>query len=228
MFAPEQIDQIENGQPLLVVAPEAGPQVVVPKARPDKLRPGKPDKRKQASVSVRNWLRIDQDGNTSMIQADKYKLAHKLGVQVRDLRILDPALASTYPSAILCRERALIVNLEHIKVIITTTYVLVINPEDENVLPFITELKQKLAQPTINVSASYPGALNEVASKPSALPAGRQNAKLEGLAALNMPFELKALEVCLDSVSAAVMCNLVRSTPHVVCTPCFHMDSCGF
>jgi hypothetical protein len=33
-------------------------------------------------------------------------------------------------------------------VIITTNYVLVMNPEDENVLPFITELKMKISQPS--------------------------------------------------------------------------------
>jgi hypothetical protein len=33
-------------------------------------------------------------------------------------------------------------------VIITTNNVLVMNPEDENVLPFITELKMKISQPS--------------------------------------------------------------------------------
>jgi magnesium transporter len=83
-------------------------------------------------------LRIDQHGETGMMQADKWKLTHKLGVQGRDLRIMDPSLATSYPSAILCRDKALVVSLEHIKVIITTSAVLVMNPEDENVLPFIT------------------------------------------------------------------------------------------
>ena len=54
--------------------------------------------------------------------------------QLRDLRLLDPQLALSYPSAILCREKALVVNLEHIKCIITTTYVLVLNADQENVI----------------------------------------------------------------------------------------------
>jgi hypothetical protein len=37
-------------------------------------------------------------------------------LQGRDLRIMDPSLATSYPSAILCREKALVVSLEHIKV----------------------------------------------------------------------------------------------------------------
>jgi hypothetical protein len=35
-----------------------------------------------------------------------------------------------------------------VQVIITTNNVLVMNPEDENVLPFITELKMKISQPS--------------------------------------------------------------------------------
>ena len=49
-------------------------------------------------------------------------------LQLRDLRLLDPALATSYPSAILARDSALVVNLEFIKCIITTEYVLVLNP----------------------------------------------------------------------------------------------------
>ena len=42
-------------------------------------------------------------------------LMQQMGVQLRDLRLLDPKLATSYPSAILCRERALVVNMEYIK-----------------------------------------------------------------------------------------------------------------
>ena len=91
------------------------------------------------------------------------------------------------------------------QVIITTSNVLVINPEDENVLPFITELKMKISQPSLAVSGSYPSALNDLGSAGGSkvvIPS-RSVAKLETLASLQMPFELKALEVCLDSVGAA-------------------------
>ncbi len=128
------------------------------------------EKKKLPLKSVHSWLRIDQSGDTAMIQADKTKLTHRLGVQGRDLRIMDPSLATTYPSAILCRDRALVVNLEHIKVIVTTSYVLVINPEDENVLPFITELKTKLAAPMAGLGGSYANLADAVAAnKPTPL-----------------------------------------------------------
>ena len=37
------------------------------------------------------------------------------GISLRDLRILDPHLATSYPSAILCRDNCMVVSLEHIK-----------------------------------------------------------------------------------------------------------------
>ena len=49
-------------------------------------------------------------------------------MQLRDLRLLDPVLATSYPSAILARDSALVLNLEFIKCIITTDYALVLNP----------------------------------------------------------------------------------------------------
>lgn len=207
MFAPEQLAE---SAPLVVAGSTVGfnPPIVsggeaVNGKTTTKAGAAAKNKKKPASaVNVRNWLRIDQNGETSMIQADKYKLTHKLGVQGRDLRIMDPSLATSYPSAILCREKALVVSLEHIKVIITTTNVLVINPEDENVLPFITELKMKISQPALAVGGSYPSALNDLGSSKSVIPS-KSVAKLETLASLQMPFELKALEVCLDSVSSS-------------------------
>ena len=42
--------------------------------------------------------------------------ACRYGVQLRDFRVLDPVLGATYPACLLCREGAIIVNLDHIKV----------------------------------------------------------------------------------------------------------------
>lgn len=49
-------------------------------------------------------------------------------VQLRDLRLLDPMLATSYPSALLARDEALVLNLEFIKAVITPQAVLVLNP----------------------------------------------------------------------------------------------------
>lgn len=54
---------------------------------------------------------------------------HDLGpLQLRDLRLLDPQLATSYPSAILARDRALVLNLEFIKAVVTIDCVLILNP----------------------------------------------------------------------------------------------------
>lgn len=173
---------------------------------------------RKSQAHMRSWLQLEQDAESgTMIQADKYRLTHKLGVQGRDLRIMD-SLASGCPAAILCRDKALVVSLEHIKVIITTNSVLVMNPEDEDVLPFITELKMKLIMssqanpngPGSAAGGSFSSARNDSMMTTSAAAAAvavmptHSAAKLEHLAELEMPFELRALEVCLDSVSLPV------------------------
>eukprot|EP00983_Pelagomonas_calceolata_P060644 1146473-Pelagomonas_calceolata.AAC.4 len=64
----------------------------------------------------------------ALLQSDKWRVAEKLGIQARDLRLLDPQLSTTAsPCAILCRDRSIIVNLEHIKAIITVDKVLLVN-----------------------------------------------------------------------------------------------------
>ena len=68
------------------------------------------------------------------MQADKHAITQQLGVQLRDLRLLDPQLHFSYPSALLCRDKALVVNLEHIKCIITKDEVLILNADEENVV----------------------------------------------------------------------------------------------
>jgi hypothetical protein len=59
-------------------------------------------------------------------------------VQLRDLRLLDPQLHSSYPSALLCRDKALVVNLEHIKCIITKDEVLILNADEESVVGLLS------------------------------------------------------------------------------------------
>ncbi|PKI71391.1 hypothetical protein CRG98_008250 [Punica granatum] len=68
----------------------------------------------------------------------------RTGLPARDLRILDPLLS--YPSTILGRERAIVINLEHIKAIITAQEVLLLNSRDPSVIPFVDELQRRLAR----------------------------------------------------------------------------------
>ena len=80
------------------------------------------------------------------MQADKSILTAQLNLHARDLRVLDPVLTQMNACAILCRERAILINLEHVKCIVTTSYVLVLNVENKAVLSFLDELQKKLRQ----------------------------------------------------------------------------------
>ena len=73
------------------------------------------------------------------LQADKSVLTAQLNLHTRDLRILDPMLTQMNPCAIL-------INLEHVKCIVTMEYVLVLNVENRAVLSFLDELQKKLKQ----------------------------------------------------------------------------------
>ena len=49
---------------------------------------------------------------------EKYQLVAHLNIPYRDLRILDPLAPIPYPTTIFIREKALVVNLESIRMII--------------------------------------------------------------------------------------------------------------
>ena len=117
----------------------------------------------------RTWLKIDAEGNSRSVAMDRHRLTHELGVQARDLRILDPKFSTNYPSAILCREKALVVNLLHIKAIVTPEYVLVMSPEtqDGELDPFVKELEIRLSQREFPASSSFPILSNVVGHKKS-------------------------------------------------------------
>jgi hypothetical protein len=57
-----------------------------------------------------SWISIDATGKKTVLDVDKYVIMHRVQIHARDLRILDPNLF--YPSAILGRERAIVLNLE--------------------------------------------------------------------------------------------------------------------
>lgn len=66
--------------------------------------------KKKTPQSSRNWVLIDATGQSTALDVDKYAIMHRVQIHARDLRILDPNLS--YPSAILGRERAIVLNLE--------------------------------------------------------------------------------------------------------------------
>ncbi|KAK4746718.1 hypothetical protein SAY87_025755 [Trapa incisa] len=137
---------------------------------------------KKKTRSSRSWILLDSNGQGTPLDIDKYSIMHRVQIHARDLRILDPLLS--YPSTILGRERAIVLNLEHIKAIITAEEVLLRDPLDENVIPVVEELQRRLPLVTaIHHAKDYPvGHMEE---------AGEED---------ESPFEFRALEVALEAI----------------------------
>ncbi|CAI9118310.1 OLC1v1019865C1 [Oldenlandia corymbosa var. corymbosa] len=126
----------------------------------------------------RSWIRLDSSGQEMEMEADKYVIMNRVQIHARDFRIIDPFLS--YPSKILSRERAIILNLEHIKAIITAEEVLVLNPQEDNVLPVVEAFRKRLPLP--NDGDSFP----------------QYDVQTEE--ETENPFELRALEIALDAI----------------------------
>lgn len=65
---------------------------------------------KKKGGGSRSWILLDSSGQEVVLDVDKYAIMHRVQIHARDLRILDPLLS--YPSTILGRERAIVLNLE--------------------------------------------------------------------------------------------------------------------
>lgn len=102
-------------------------------------------------IGVRAWLLIDGHGGTEVVEAGKHYIMRRTGLPARDLRVLDPLLS--YPSTILSRDRAIVINLEHIKAIITGQEVLLLNSTDPAVAPFVANMQRRL----LNAHSQVPG-----------------------------------------------------------------------
>lgn len=76
------------------------------------------------------------------VRAGKHAIMKRAHLPARDLRVLDPLLS--YPSSILGREHAIVVNLEHIKTIITAQEVFLLDYQNPMVAPFVHDLKCRL------------------------------------------------------------------------------------
>ncbi|XP_052119219.1 magnesium transporter MRS2-I isoform X1 [Arachis duranensis] len=129
----------------------------------------------------RSWILLDKDGTGTILDVDKYAIMRMVEIHARDLRILDPLLS--YPSAILGREKVIVLNLEHIKAIITAQEVLLRDPMDDDIVPIVEELRRRLPKST---GDEEPSAQDREAGGE-----GEDN---------EFPFEFRALEVALEAI----------------------------
>ena len=163
---------------------------------------------------VRKWLEITPEGKASSMELSKVKVTQQLGIPLRDLRILDPMLATSYPSALLAREKSIIVNMEFIKMIIGMERCYVTNLDDPNAADFVEHLQHRLRYgPTLsspeNTAPEYRSKEKVKRERWQEKQQGRGTMGPRGamsqLPPLNplpeLPFELRVLETALDYIS---------------------------
>ncbi|KAK3425670.1 hypothetical protein EUGRSUZ_F02186 [Eucalyptus grandis] len=160
-------------------------------AREGSVVPADPQQQQQEAAKKkgqpsRSWILLDTAGRGTALNVDKYAIMHRVQIHARDLRILDPLLS--YPSAILGRERAIVVNLEHIKAIITAEEVLLRDPSDINVIPVVEELQRRLA---VNAICQGQDDAEEYSHVQNDVEADEDD---------ESPFEFRALEVALEAI----------------------------
>ncbi|ESW34496.1 hypothetical protein PHAVU_001G157300 [Phaseolus vulgaris] len=143
-----------------------------------------PSSLKKKTAVSRNWILLDHHGKPTVLDADKHAIMRLVKIHARDLRILDPLLS--YPSTILGRDKVIVLNLEHIKAIITADEVLLRDPTDDDVVPIVEELRRRLPK----VSASGEGQGEEEACVQDG----------EGGDENEFPFEIRALEVLFEAI----------------------------
>lgn len=147
---------------------------------------------KKRGQGVRSWIRVDALGNSQILEVDKFTMMRRCDLPARDLRLLDPLFV--YPSTILGREKAIVVNLEQIRCIITADEVLLLNSLDSYVLQYVVELQRRLTSPGIGEVWQSEG--NSLSRR-----RGSKNFDniMESTSPDFLPFEFRALEVALEA-----------------------------
>ncbi|KAH7373631.1 hypothetical protein KP509_17G066000 [Ceratopteris richardii] len=169
---------------------------------------------KRRGYSIHHWIRIDKNGNSQVLEIDKMTVMRRCHLPPRDLRLLDPLFV--YPSTILGREKAIVVNLEQIRCVITAEEVLLLNSVDGYVLQYVNELKRRLRntenggkglEKSISIR-SHMGDLDLVSDDAMT---GLQQFRTIHQGQLPstecLPFEFRALEVALEAACTFLDCQ---------------------
>ncbi|EPS61452.1 hypothetical protein M569_13344, partial [Genlisea aurea] len=143
---------------------------------------------KKKASGARLWMRMDRAGQSELIECDKNVIIKRVSIPARDLRILGPIFSQS--SSILAREKAMIVNLEFIRAIVTAEEVLLLEPLQQEVLPFVDQLRRQLPHKSPN---------NNKQSQEQTEPLQDQ-----------LPFEFQVLEMALEVVCTYLDSNVAE------------------
>ncbi|KAJ6816536.1 magnesium transporter MRS2-3 [Iris pallida] len=157
--------------------------------KPDPEETELPGRSRKKGAGRREWMVVGPAGEARVIEAGKHSIMGRTGLPGRDLRILDPVLS--YPSTILGRESAIVINLEHVKAIITAHEVLLLNFRDPSVDPFVNELRSK-------IQLHHEQKEGDAKPKPKLEPASWNKQRRD------LPFEFVALEACLEAACSCL------------------------
>ncbi|KAL6007642.1 hypothetical protein ACLOJK_033142 [Asimina triloba] len=183
---------------------------VSPEARP--WHQQQPRRKKiSGETETKAWLVISESGKSHMEEVGKQSIIRRTGLGPRDLRMLDPVLS--HPSTLIGRKRAIVVNLEHIKAIVTATEALVLSSKDPQIAAFTKYLQRHLSnhyrsleQPADDETAESPSPRigKEISVESPTIIAEMRGlsraATLDvpkGAGAEVLPFEFRVLEVSL-------------------------------
>ncbi|XP_073053804.1 magnesium transporter MRS2-1-like isoform X2 [Primulina eburnea] len=147
---------------------------------------------KKRGQGLRSWIRVDANGNSQEMEVDKFTMMRRCDLPARDLRLLDPMFV--YPSTILGREKAIVVNLEQIRCIITADEVLLLNSLDSYVLQYVVELQRRLQG--AEVGEVWQSAGPELSRRRGSM---NFDNMLANAYPDYLPFEFRALEVALET-----------------------------
>lgn len=167
---------------------------------------------KKRGQGLRSWIRVDASGNSQVIEVDKFTMMRRCDLPARDLRLLDPLFV--YPSTILGREKAIVINLEQIRCIITADEVLLLNSLDSYVLQYVVELQRRLT--TSGVGEVWQSDAADLSLRRGS----RSFDNVFGSTSPDyLPFEFRALEVALEAActfldsqvcpGTTLVCNLL-------------------
>ncbi|BAF10818.1 putative magnesium transporter MRS2-H [Oryza sativa Japonica Group] len=150
---------------------------------------------KRKAANTRLWMRLDRRGGCEMILCDKSFVARRSGLPARDLRVLSPLLSRS-PS-ILAREKAMVINLEFVRAIVTADEVLVLEPLAQEVLPFVEKLRKHFPLKSLDVDDVSTHMHTE--NQDGELAQDVSCYEVEG-ANHELPFEFQVLDFALEAV----------------------------